>query len=86
MKKFKLIVAALAVILVIIVILQNREVVDARILFMTVSMPRALLLFVAVALGFVGGLVAAMSVLKKKPEGEGKTAAKTGPAGGAAEE
>jgi len=69
MKKFKLIVAAIAVVLVVIVILQNTASVDTRILFMTVSMPRALLLFVAMAVGFAGGLVAAMSVLKKKSGG-----------------
>lgn len=78
MKKFKLIVAAIAVVLVIIVILQNTASVETKVLFLTMTMPRALLLFVAVACGFAGGLVAAMTVLKKKPEGEGKAGEKAG--------
>ncbi|MFT5423694.1 MAG: putative integral membrane protein [Phycisphaerales bacterium] len=73
MKKFKLIVAAIAVILVIIVILQNTESVQTQILFLDMQMPQALLLFVAMALGFIGGLIAAMTVLKKD-KGEGAKA------------
>ena len=84
MKKFKLIAAAVAVILVIIVILQNTQAVETKILFLTVSMPRALLLFVSVGVGFAGGLVAALSVLRKKPEGE--AGAKAGSGSGAAGE
>ncbi|MFG0307075.1 MAG: LapA family protein [Phycisphaerales bacterium JB040] len=72
-KKIKLIAAAVAVVLVVIVIFQNTASVETRILFLTVSMPRALLLFVAVAVGFAGGLVAAMSVLKKKGEKGGES-------------
>ena len=73
MKKFKLIVAAIAVLMVVIVILQNTENVQTEILFLDMTMPQALLLFVAMSIGFVGGLIAAMTVLKKdKPEGKKK--------------
>ena len=48
---------ALAVI-VIIVVVQNRDPVDTKILFFTVSMPRALLLFVTFIAGAVVGMLA----------------------------
>jgi hypothetical protein len=44
---------------VIIVVLQNTQSVETRILLVTLSMPRAVLLFVTLLLGFVLGLVAA---------------------------
>jgi len=50
---------AIVAVLVLIVALQNTESVETRILLMTVSMPRAVLLFVTLLIGFVLGLVAA---------------------------
>ena len=45
------------VVLLVIIILQNTEAVDTRLLFVTVTMPRALLLFVHLALGYVLGIM-----------------------------
>ncbi len=50
-------VIAVSVIVVLIVILQNTDPVQTRILFATVTMPRAVLLVVMLALGFVVGLL-----------------------------
>lgn len=50
---------AIVALLVLIVALQNTQSVETRILFMTVSMPRVVLLFVTLLIGFVLGLVTA---------------------------
>ena len=63
MNKFKLIVAGVILLLVVIVLLQNTEAVETKILFLTITMPRVLLLLVTFILGFVGGLIAASQVL-----------------------
>lgn len=58
MKSPKNIALAVIVLLVIIVVFQNTAVVDTRILFVTISMPRALLLCVTLLIGvLVGWLV-----------------------------
>ncbi len=58
MKSLKNIIVAIVAILVIIVALQNTEAVETRMLFATISMPRALLLFVTLLVGFVAGVLA----------------------------
>ena len=58
--KIKIAVAVLIVALVAIVIVQNTESVETRLLFATVEMPRAMLLFLAVLMGFGLGLGAAL--------------------------
>lgn len=72
MNKFKLIVAGVILLLVVIVLLQNTEAVETKILFLTITMPRVLLLLVTFILGFVGGLIAASQVLT----GAGKSEAR----------
>jgi uncharacterized integral membrane protein len=57
MKSPKNIALAALVLLVIIVVFQNTAVVDTKILFMTISMPRALLLFVTLLIGVLAGLL-----------------------------
>jgi len=57
MKSPKHIAIATLVLLVIIVVFQNTAVVDTKILFMTISMPRALLLFVTLLIGVLTGLL-----------------------------
>lgn len=47
----------IAAILLIVTILQNVESVSTRLLFITIKMPRAALLFIAVAIGFLLGQV-----------------------------
>ena len=63
--KIKLAVAAVVAILVIIVIFQNTEIVETRLLFITVSMPRALLLIVTLLLGVLLGLMTAIRIRRK---------------------
>lgn len=54
LKKFGGVIVA---ILLIVVIFQNVESVSTRLLFVTIKMPRAALLFIAVAIGFLIGQV-----------------------------
>lgn len=68
MEKLRLIGALIGVVLLIIVILQNTEDVDTRILFVTISMPRALLIFISALIGAGVGMVAGTILSKKKPE------------------
>jgi uncharacterized integral membrane protein len=65
MKKAKVIVVLVILLLVVIVLLQNTEAVETRLLFMTITMPRVLLLAVTFILGFVGGLITASYILRK---------------------
>ena len=63
--KIKIAVAAVVAILAIIVIFQNTEIVQTRLLFITVGMPRALLLIVTLLLGWVLGLMTAVRIRRK---------------------
>lgn len=64
--KIKLVVIAILAILVLIVALQNTANVETKLLFATVTMPRAILLFVMLAIGFViGWLSGARFAIKK---------------------
>ena len=58
MGKIKIVVAALAAIVLIVVILQNTQQVETKLLFVTITMPRAVLLFTMLAVGFVLGMLA----------------------------
>jgi uncharacterized integral membrane protein len=60
-------VSGLIAALTLIVILQNMEVVETRLLFFTVSMPRALLLALTALAGFAAGLLVA---LRREPRRE----------------
>lgn len=57
MKKWKALGIALGIALVLVVVFQNREVVETRLLFATVAMPRALLLVITLLVGFAGGVI-----------------------------
>jgi uncharacterized integral membrane protein len=63
---------ALSVIVVLILIFQNRENVSTDILFVTITMPRAVLLIVVLAIGFVLGLLTAIKT-RPGPKREPKT-------------
>ncbi len=63
--KIKIAAAAVVAILAIIVIFQNTEVVETRLLFITVGMPRALLLIVTLLLGWVLGLMTVVRIRRK---------------------
>jgi len=64
--KFKVIAAVAAILLAVVLIVQNVEQVDTRVLFWKVPMPRAVLLAVTAAVGFVGGLIVASFGGRKK--------------------
>lgn len=57
MKRAKLIGAALVALLTIIVLMQNTESVSTKLLFLTVTMPRSILLLVTLLAGFILGLL-----------------------------
>jgi len=57
MKDFKVIAVGVLAVLVVIVAFQNTEAVQTRLLFTSVTMPMAILLFVTGTLGFLAGAV-----------------------------
>lgn len=65
--KIKLTATVAVLILALVIVLQNTEAVDTRILFFTISMPRAALLLFAVLTGFAAGFVTRAFYGKKKP-------------------
>ena len=65
MKKTKLIVASIIAILLVIIIFQNLDTVSTRLLFATVKMPQAALLFLTAAAGFAIGLLGRFTFFKK---------------------
>jgi len=65
MKKVKIVLIILICILALIVFLQNRKAVETKLLFVTISMPRVLLLMLTFIMGFVGGLITASHILRK---------------------
>ena len=64
--KGKPIAVAVLAIVVLIVVLQNTEAVETRILFLTLTMPRAALLFGTLIVGFVLGLLTSTRLLPSK--------------------
>jgi hypothetical protein len=48
---------------------QNTEAVETKILFITITLPRAILLGVTLAVGWVAGLISA-EILDRKPSGD----------------
>jgi uncharacterized integral membrane protein len=65
MAKFKTAIISILVILVIIIVLQNTQSVETKFLFMSVTMPRAVLLVVTFLLGFAVGIIAAKTLATK---------------------
>jgi uncharacterized integral membrane protein len=65
MRNLKLITASFLTILVAIIVLQNREPVATHVLFATVVMPHAILLFITAAAGFVLGVLLTLSLSSK---------------------
>ena len=57
MKQAKTFALAVCALLAVIVAIQNTEAVDTRLLFVTVTMPRALLLIITLLIGTTVGLV-----------------------------
>ena len=67
MHKVRIIFIVLLVVLTVIVIFQNTQAVDTKLLFVTVTMPRALLLLVTLLCGLAIGFVLSEFRSKKKP-------------------
>ena len=59
MNKLKLVAIAVASLVVLIVVLQNTQAVETNLLFLTVTMPRAALLFGTLIIGFAIGVLTA---------------------------
>ncbi len=66
MKRAKLISALAAVLLIVIVILQNTQSVETRFLFFTISMPNAALIGLTLLIGIAAGILVAMSLAGKR--------------------
>jgi len=76
MRKVKLIVIIIVSVLTIVILLQNTEPVQARVLFATVQMSRALLMMLTFVLGFIVGILVPTYFLRKAG---GKTKSEAGP-------
>jgi uncharacterized integral membrane protein len=66
MRNFKLIAASILAILVAIVVLQNRDQVATHVLFVSIQMPLAILLFITAAAGFALGILLTLSLRAKR--------------------
>jgi len=66
MQRLKLVLIIVAALLILIVVLQNMERMPTEILFITVTMPRAVLLFITLVIGYVLGLVTSGKVLRRR--------------------
>ena len=66
MKKAKLIVALAAILLIVIVIFQNVQPVETRFLFITITMPNAVLLGVTLLIGIGTGILLSLTSRSKK--------------------
>jgi putative membrane protein len=72
MERFKLTSIAVLVVLGVIIILQNTQPVETRILFMTITMPRAILLMGTTLIGFALGVLVSFLFQKKEKKGQNK--------------
>ena len=70
MTKVRIIVILIVLLLALIVFVQNRQAVDTKLLFVTITMPLLLLLILTFIMGSILGLIIASYVLRKprKPE------------------
>ena len=68
MAKFKTSVIAVFLVLILIIALQNTQSVETKLLFATITMPRALLLMLTFLFGFIAGLLTALSIERKTDE------------------
>ena len=65
MRKAKIIVILIVLLLALIVFVQNRQAVDTKLLFVTITMPLLLLLILTFIMGSILGLVIASYVLRE---------------------
>jgi uncharacterized integral membrane protein len=72
MNKLKLVGIACIVLMIVVVVLQNTQTVETKLLFFTVTMPNAALLFGTLIIGFAIGVITAghiVSRAKRLPPG-----------------
>ena len=72
MKKAKIILIILILILAVVVSLQNKQEVETKFLFTTITMPRVLLLLSTFVLGLIVGLITASTFRRKSGKSKGK--------------
>jgi uncharacterized integral membrane protein len=65
MKNWRAVIVIVISLLVLIVVLQNTQSVETKFLFITIGMPRALLLFLTFLFGFIVGAVSIIGFSKK---------------------
>ncbi len=70
--KIRMIAIAAVCLLILIIIFQNTQTVETRLLFLTVSMPRALLLIITFVAGFASGTLFVSGLLKRPKKTKGK--------------
>ena len=70
MAKLKIYGAVILIVLMLVVVLQNTEEVETKLLFITITMPRAALLALTLLIGIVVGMLISLGVLSKR---SGKT-------------
>jgi uncharacterized integral membrane protein len=73
MQKLKLTAIFLALALLFVLLLQNTQPVETRVLFLSFVMPRAVLLFLTAVLGFICGVVLTLVLVKKSKTGHKAT-------------
>lgn len=66
MQKKNTIIVLVISILALVLILQNTQSVETKVLWITVTMPRALLLFITFLFGFISGIIATGIFTRKK--------------------
>jgi uncharacterized integral membrane protein len=66
MRKVKLFTASFLALLVAVLVVQNRDPVATHLLFATVPMPLAILLFITAAVGFALGILLTLSLSTKR--------------------
>ena len=66
MKNIKIVLIAVVLTLAVVVALQNKEQVETKFLFTSITMPRVMLLLLTLALGFIIGIITA-GLLRRKP-------------------
>ena len=69
MNKLKIVGIAVVILVVLIVVLQNTQAVDTKLLFLTVTMPNAALLFGTLIVGFAIGVLTAGHIVSSVKRG-----------------
>ncbi|HUW20057.1 MAG TPA: LapA family protein [Sedimentisphaerales bacterium] len=73
MKRVKITIAIVVSLLALIIVLQNTQMVETRLLFFTIAMPRALLLIVTFLVGFAMGVISASLLTGKSAATDKRT-------------